>query len=77
MKAILATLSRKVDALILNQSMNHHPSVANESCALCSNLSHTAQNYPLFLAYQEAYFEQVHVLQSYEKTFNSLYSTHI
>ncbi|KAH9801429.1 hypothetical protein KPL71_001026 [Citrus sinensis] len=29
-KSTLATLSRKVDALALNQSMNHHPSVANE-----------------------------------------------
>ncbi|XP_052297265.1 uncharacterized protein LOC127902397 [Citrus sinensis] len=54
--------------------MNHHPSVANEVCALCSNLSHTAQNCPSLLAYQEAYSEQVHALQSYEKTPNNPYS---
>ncbi|XP_024036226.1 uncharacterized protein LOC112096775 [Citrus clementina] len=74
-KATLATLSRKVDALALNKSMNHHPSVANEVCAICSNLSHTAQNYPSLPAYQEAYSEQVHALQSYEKTSNSPYSS--
>ncbi|KAH9722991.1 hypothetical protein KPL70_006933 [Citrus sinensis] len=73
-KATLATLSRKVDALALNQSMNHHPSVANEVCAICFNLSHTAQNYPSLPAYQEAYSEQVHALQSYEKTPNNPYS---
>lgn len=73
-KSTLATLSRKVDALALNQSMNHHPSVANEVCALCSNLSHTAQNCPSLPAYQEAYSEQVHALQSYEKTPNNPYS---
>ncbi|KAH9801696.1 hypothetical protein KPL71_001121 [Citrus sinensis] len=73
-KSTLATLSRKVDALALNQSMNHHPSVANEVCALCSNLSHTAHNYPSLPAYQEAYSEQVHALQSYEKTPNNPYS---
>lgn len=74
-KTTLAMLSRKVDALSLNQSMNHHPSVANEVCALCSNLSHTAQNCPSLPAYQEAYSEQVHALQSYEKTSNSPYSS--
>ncbi|KAH9705608.1 hypothetical protein KPL70_011947 [Citrus sinensis] len=73
-KSTLATLSRKVDALALNQSMNNHPSVANEVCALCSNLSHTAQNCPSLPAYQEAYSEQVHALQSYEKTPNNPYS---
>ncbi|KAH9723226.1 cysteine-rich receptor-like protein kinase 10 [Citrus sinensis] len=61
-----ATLSKKVDALALNQSTKHHPNVANEICALCSNLSHAA--------HQEAYSEQVHALQSYEKTSNNLYS---
>ncbi|KAH9803331.1 hypothetical protein KPL71_001722 [Citrus sinensis] len=74
-KSTLATLSRKVDALALNQSMNHHPSVANEVCAICSNVSHTAQNCPSLPAYQEAYSEQVHALQSYEKTSNSPYSS--
>ncbi|KAH9803520.1 hypothetical protein KPL71_001801 [Citrus sinensis] len=73
-KSTLATLSRKVDALALNQSMNHHPSIANEVCAICSNLSHTAQNCPSLPAYQEAYSEQVHALQSYEKTSNNPYS---
>ncbi|KAH9723597.1 hypothetical protein KPL70_007175 [Citrus sinensis] len=73
-KATLATLSRKVDALALNQSMNHHPSVDNEVCAICSNLSHTAQNCPSLPVYQEAYSEQVHALQSYEKTPNNPYS---
>ena len=63
MKSTLATLSRKVDALALNQSMNHHPSVANEVCALCSNLSHTAQNCPSLPVYPDAYSEQVHALQ--------------
>ncbi|XP_024044701.1 uncharacterized protein LOC107174952 [Citrus sinensis] len=69
-KATLATLSRKVDALALNQSMNHHPSVANEVCALCSNLSHTAQNCPSLPAYQEAYSEQVEIQtrKTYEPT---------
>ena len=74
-KSTPATLSRKVDVLALNQSMNHHPSVANEVCALCSNPSHTAQNCLSLLAYQEAYSEQVHALQSYEKTSNSPYSS--
>ncbi|KAH9723595.1 hypothetical protein KPL70_007173 [Citrus sinensis] len=74
MKSTLATLSRKVDGLVINQSINHHPSVANEVCALCSNLSHTAQNCPSLPAYQEAYSEQVHTLQSYEKTSNNPYS---
>ncbi|KAH9750930.1 hypothetical protein KPL71_014077 [Citrus sinensis] len=74
-KATLTTLSRKVDALALNQSMNHHPSVANEVCALCSNLSHTAQNCPSLPVYPEAYSEQVHALQSYEITSNSPYSS--
>ena len=45
MKATLTTLSTKVDALALNQSINHHSSVANEVCTLCSNFSHTAQNF--------------------------------
>ncbi|KAH9750378.1 hypothetical protein KPL71_013853 [Citrus sinensis] len=58
-KSTLTTLSRKVDALALNQSINHHPSVVNEVCALCSNLSHTAQNCPSLPAYQEAYSEQL------------------
>jgi len=65
-KATLATLSRKVDALALNQSMNHHPSVVNEVCAICSNLCHTAQNCPSLPAYQEAYSEHVLALQSYK-----------
>ena len=73
-KATLATLSKKVDALTLNQSMNYHPSVASEVCALYSNLSHTSQNCPSLPAYQEAYSEQVHALQSYEKTSNNSYS---
>ena len=47
MKAILATLSRKLDTLPLNQSLNHRPNVANEMCALCSNPYHTIKNYPL------------------------------
>ena len=56
-KTTLSTLSRKVDALSLNQSMDHHSSVANEVCALCSNLSHKTQKFSSLLAYQEAYFE--------------------
>lgn len=55
--------------------MNYHPSVASEVCALCSNLSHTTHNAPSLPAYPEAYFEQVHALQSYEKSFNSPYSS--
>ena len=74
-KSTLAALSKKVDALALNQSMNHHPSVANEICALYSNLSHTTHNCPSLPAYPKAYSEQVHVLQSYEKSFNSPYSS--
>ncbi|KAK9209124.1 hypothetical protein WN944_001488 [Citrus x changshan-huyou] len=61
MKSTLATLSRKVDALVMNQSINHHPSVANEVCAICSNLSHTAQNCPSLPVYPDAYSEQVEV----------------
>ena len=54
--------------------MNRHPSVVNEVCALCSNPSYTAQNCPLLPAYQEAYFEQVHAIQSYQKNSNSPYA---
>ena len=75
MKSTLATLSRKVDALVMNQSINHHPSVANEVCAICSYLSHTSQNCPSLPVYLHAYSEQVHALQSYEKTSNSPYSS--
>ena len=35
---------------------------------------HTAQNCPSLPVYQETYSEQVHALQSYEKTSNSPYS---
>ena len=59
----------------MNQSINHHPDVANEVCAICSNLSHTSQNCPSLPVYLDAYSEQVHALQSYEKTSNSPYSS--
>jgi len=75
MKSTLSTLSRKVDVLVMNQSINHHPSVANEVCAICSNLSHTTQNCPSLPVYPDAYSEKVHALQSYEKTSNSPYSS--
>ena len=67
MKVTLVILSRKADALAMNQSMNYHPSVANEICALCSNLSHAAHNYPSLPAYQKAYSKQLQALQSYKK----------
>lgn len=73
MKATLDNLSKKVEVLTINQSMNHHLSVANEICAICSNLSHMTQNCPSLPAYQKAYFELVHALQLYEKSSNSPY----
>ncbi|KAK9184113.1 hypothetical protein WN943_024459 [Citrus x changshan-huyou] len=73
MKATLANLSKKVEVLTLNQSMNHHPSLAYEVCALCSNLSHMTHNCPSLPAYQKAYSELVHALQLYGKSSNSPY----
>ncbi|KAL5549093.1 hypothetical protein UlMin_004324 [Ulmus minor] len=53
-KTTLANLTRKVEALVLSQTMNSR----TEVCALCQDSSHTAQSCPSLPTYQEALSEQ-------------------
>ncbi|KAL5574187.1 hypothetical protein UlMin_023784 [Ulmus minor] len=66
-KTTLANLTRKVEALVLSQTMNSR----TEVCALCQNSSHTAQSCPSLPTYQEALSEQANALHSYGKSSDS------
>ncbi|KAL5550681.1 hypothetical protein UlMin_000857 [Ulmus minor] len=66
-KTTLANLTRKVEALVLSQTMNSR----TEVCALCQDSSHTAQSCPSLPTYQEALSEQANVLHSYGKSSDS------
>ena len=71
MRVALASLTRKVEALTLSQTLNPSPNTKNEACALCASSSHNAQSCPSIPIYQEALTEQVNVLQSYGKSSDS------
>ncbi|KAL5559991.1 hypothetical protein UlMin_036202 [Ulmus minor] len=66
-KTTLANLTRKVEALVLSQTMNSR----TEVCALCQDSSHTAQSCPSLPTYQEALSEQANALHSYGKSSDS------
>ncbi|KAL5546440.1 hypothetical protein UlMin_006127 [Ulmus minor] len=66
-KITLANLTRKVEALVLSQTMNSR----TEVCALCQDSSHTAQSCPSLPTYQEAFSEQANALHSYGKSSDS------
>ncbi|KAL5560761.1 hypothetical protein UlMin_036972 [Ulmus minor] len=66
-KTTLASLTRKVEALVLSQTMNSR----TEVCALCQDSSHTAQSCPSLPTYQEALSEQANALHSYGKSSDS------
>ncbi|KAL5543182.1 hypothetical protein UlMin_010892 [Ulmus minor] len=66
-KTTLANLTRKVEALVLSQTMNSRTKV----CALCQDSSHTAQSCPSLPTYQEALSEQANALHSYGKSSDS------
>ncbi|KAL5537987.1 hypothetical protein UlMin_045695 [Ulmus minor] len=66
-KTTLANLTRKVEALVLSQTMNSR----TEVCALCQDSSHTAQSCPALPTYQEALSEQANALHSYGKSSDS------
>ncbi|KAL5572373.1 hypothetical protein UlMin_021970 [Ulmus minor] len=66
-KTTLANLTRKVEALVLSQTMNSR----TEVCALCQDSSHTAQSCPSLPTYQEAFSEQSNALHSYGKSSDS------
>jgi len=69
----LDSLTRKVDALVLSQTMKAESQVQHNACNVCATPIHNAMVYPS-LANQEGISEQVNAMSQFRKSFNSLYS---
>ena len=73
MNAQLYSLTRKVDALVMSQTMKVESQVQHDACNMCTGLMHNAMVCPS-LGHQESIREQVNVLNQFRKSFSSPYS---
>ena len=73
LNAQLYSLTRKVDALVMSQTMKVESQVQHDACNMCTGLMHNAMVCPS-LENQESISKQGNVMNQFRKSFNSPYS---
>ena len=74
LKIKLESLTRKVEALALNRSMESANRVQNDICSHCASPMHTTEMCPSMVGYSNPFVEQTNALNNYGKPFGSLFS---
>ena len=74
MRIKIDALTKKVHALVVGQSINAANTFNIDSCSICANPMHLAQNCPSILAFAEYPMEQVNAFNDYRKQSNGSYS---
>jgi hypothetical protein len=67
-------LTKKVDALVMDRSINDANMFNSDNCSFCASPMHLAHNCPFSPTFAKCFVEQVNVFNDYRKQSSGLYS---